>query len=143
MLRLARDRGGNVEWPRIVRLPPRDLETVATENAVEGCVHETWVALLNHYQAAHATDREVRAVMARIASDETSHAELARDIDRWAMGALPRAARARVQRRRQGAARALAQRVDESSPSIGAVLGLPGKAVQQFFVRQLKERLWW
>jgi hypothetical protein len=142
MLRLARDRGGEVEWPHSVHLPPRDLEAVATENAIEGCVHETWAALLNHHQAAYAADLEVRAVMARIATDEAAHAELAFDIDCWAAGALPRAARARVQRAKQAAGRALGAALRESAPTLRAALGLPGRGALHFYARELERRLW-
>jgi hypothetical protein len=41
----------------------RSLESIAIENAVEGCVNETWAALVATLQAAHATDPELRAVM--------------------------------------------------------------------------------
>lgn len=74
----------------------RSLEAMALENAVEGCVRETYGALLAIFQAAHASDPRVRATFATIAKDETSHAALA-----WALAeALDRrlapAARKRV-----------------------------------------------
>ncbi len=40
--------------PRVVGRGPRCLETVALENAVEGCVHETYGAALARWQAKHA-----------------------------------------------------------------------------------------
>ena len=142
MLRLAQRWGGTVVRPRSVHLPPRDLEAVATENAVEGCVRETWAALLNHHQAAYAGDTEVRAVMARIAPDETAHAELAHDIDRWAAMRLPTAARTRVNRAKKMAAQALAAELREPSPALRNVLGLPAKDVLQGFAGELDARLW-
>ena len=142
MLRLARDRGGRVEWPRTVQLPLRDLEVIATENAVEGCVYETWAALLNRHQAVHASDAEVRAVMTRVAADETSHAELAHDIDRWAMNALPRAARARVKEAKRAAVRALTNALRDAEPSLQTVLGLPARGRLQFFAEELEKQLW-
>jgi hypothetical protein len=142
MGRLARDEGGRVERPRSVRVPLRDLEAVATENAVEGCVYETWAALLNHHQAAHAMDVKVRTVMARIAIDETAHAELAHDIDRWAMAVLPSAARRRVRRAKRAAARALATTLPNPTPLLCASLGLPSQRTAKFFAKELKTRLW-
>jgi len=142
MVRLARGRGGKVEWPRSVQLPLRDLDAVATENAVEGCVHETWSALLNHHQAAHASDPAVRAVMTSIAADETSHAELAHDIDRWAMKVLPEATRVRIARTKRAAARALTATLGDPEPSLRTVLGLPGRSRLQFLARELEKRLW-
>lgn len=44
--RLARRYGGSTPRPRIERHPVRSLEAVALENAVEGCVGETFGALL-------------------------------------------------------------------------------------------------
>ncbi|MCU0686523.1 MAG: ferritin-like domain-containing protein [Polyangiaceae bacterium] len=55
---------------------PRSLYTFALENAVEGCVRETWGALLAQHQAARAADGAVRFVSELIADDETRHAEL-------------------------------------------------------------------
>ena len=58
------------------RAPRRPVE-IARENAEEGCVRETFGALLAAHQAAYACDPEVREVMTRIAGDELRHAALA------------------------------------------------------------------
>ncbi len=63
---------------------PRSLAALARENAVEGCVRETWAALLAAYQAMSAEDPAFRALMAEVAVDERRHAELAWAIDAWA-----------------------------------------------------------
>ena len=42
--------------PRARRRPVRPLEAIAVENAVEGCVRETYGALLAHHQASAAED---------------------------------------------------------------------------------------
>ena len=52
----------------------RELEAIAIENAVEGCVRESFGALLATWQAKTAGDARVRAAMKRIARDETRHA---------------------------------------------------------------------
>ncbi|MCA9712063.1 MAG: ferritin-like domain-containing protein, partial [Myxococcales bacterium] len=75
MRRLARARGATVQEPSFGALVVRDLETIATENAVEGCVRETWAAPEAAHQAQTAADPELRAVMAQSAADETRHAE--------------------------------------------------------------------
>jgi hypothetical protein len=70
----------------------RPLEDVAIENAREGCVRETFGALVAVYQAQHSRDPIVRSVMTQIAVDESRHAELSADIDAWARTMLsPRA----------------------------------------------------
>ena len=80
--------------------------------------------------------------MARIAAEEMSHAGLAHDIDRWAMGALPPAARERVTRAKRAAACALAVAVRDPEPSLQSVLGLPGRGRLPFFAEELEKRLW-
>jgi hypothetical protein len=80
----------------VVQTRGRSLEEIATENAVEGCVHETYAALLAMWQAEHARDADVRAAMRSIAEDETRHAALAWSVAEWIERELDVAARARV-----------------------------------------------
>lgn len=84
-------------------LEPRSIEEIAVENAVEGCVSETYGALLALWQATNAVDAGLRSSLRRIAVDETRHAALAWTLAGWLEGRLDRAARERVR-----AARALA-----------------------------------
>jgi hypothetical protein len=69
---------------------------MALENAVEGCVRETYSALECAWQAEVAVDPVVRAAMKRIARDELRHLALAWEVHAWAMGRLGRDDRARV-----------------------------------------------
>lgn len=64
------------------RRPSRPLARVLTENAVEGCVHEAFGALMGAHQARAATNRSFRRAMVSIARDEAHHAQLAFDIHR-------------------------------------------------------------
>jgi hypothetical protein len=89
--------------------PVRSLEAMAKENAVEGCVRETFAALLACWQAEHADDPEVRAAFVRIARDETRHAALAWTVAAWAHERLPEGARRRVARARRAAVEAVAR----------------------------------
>lgn len=93
---LARQHGLAVIRPVVAAMSIRSLEEIALENAIEGCVRETYGALSAWWRARNATDREVRAVYARIAHDETRHAALSRELDRWLSARLSPAARARV-----------------------------------------------
>lgn len=123
---LAGRYGAEVEPVEVAPVGGRSLEAIAVENAVEGCVGETWGALLAMWQGERAGDPVVRAAMAQIAVDETRHAELAWEVDAWAAGRLDRAARARVIAARSGAARELAARLsDEPSDEMVGRLGLP------------------
>jgi hypothetical protein len=75
-----------------VAYPVRQLEAVLVENAREGCVNETYAALVALHQARHATDPRVREVFTEIAADEQRHAELAWDLHAWACAQDPRLA---------------------------------------------------
>ena len=72
--------GGAPGRRQISRPRTRPLVEIAIENAVEGCVLETWAALLARYQAVHARDAEIRTAMLEIARDEAKHAALAWDV---------------------------------------------------------------
>lgn len=96
MAELARSFGAEPEVPQIQPQPRRARFEFALDNAVEGCVRETFGALLAHHQAALASDPAVAATMARIAEDETRHAELSWDIAGWLEPQLSAAERAQL-----------------------------------------------
>jgi hypothetical protein len=64
------------------------LFDLARDNAREGCVRESFAALLAQYQAHRAATAELRALFSQIAQDEANHAQLAWDIHAWVTGAL-------------------------------------------------------
>ncbi|HEY1956510.1 MAG TPA: ferritin-like domain-containing protein [Polyangiaceae bacterium] len=107
MTRLAKRHGAKVLPVLIARLAPRDLESVARENAVEACVGETFGAA----QAALWATREgeLGQAMRSIAPDELAHAALGWDVAAWAEAHLSAIARSRVRAARSAAARALLQ----------------------------------
>jgi len=126
--------------PRVGPPKPRDLEAIALENAVEGCVRETYGAALALWQSKRATDRDVRAAMARIARDETRHAELAWEVDRWARKLLSPESRARVEAARREAIASLARDVSHASPN--PELATPDAATAKAIVEQLRASIW-
>jgi hypothetical protein len=139
---LARRRGASAEAPRIDEGSALSLEALATLNAAEGCVRETFGALAAHWQAERAADREVRGAMARIAVDETRHAALSWQIDAWARQRLDPAARARVDQARADAARALVAAAGEASPAeLTHALGLPDGPTAARLARAMVEAL--
>lgn len=77
-------------------LPLRSLEEVALENAMEGCIRETYGAWIALKQAREAPSAELRATMKRIAGDELRHAALAWEIHAWAMKRLDPVQKARI-----------------------------------------------
>jgi hypothetical protein len=94
--KLARARGATPPKVRVVKRANRSLEEIALENAVEGCVRETYAALLAMWQADHATDSEIADAMKEIAVDETRHAALAWSVAEWIEPRLDAQARERV-----------------------------------------------
>ncbi|HTU58459.1 MAG TPA: hypothetical protein VMF89_08495, partial [Polyangiales bacterium] len=82
MLREARLRGAAPIRHDFRELTSRSLLEIALENAKEGCVEETWAALVAQFQAVHASDASTRQHFAQIAADETQHAELAWSLHR-------------------------------------------------------------
>jgi hypothetical protein len=139
---LARRYGREPVSPRIEAHAPRDLETIARENAVEGCVHETWGALAAHHQAATSRDVVVRAVMRRIAKDETEHAALAWRVARFLEARLDPAARLRVDAARRDAARVLALTVHEPPTALRDIAGLAGASEARNQLATLDRLLW-
>jgi hypothetical protein len=69
--------GASVPSPRVRHTRARSLDAVACENAVEGCVHETFGAAVAVMQSERAREPSCRDAMKRIAADEIRHAELA------------------------------------------------------------------
>jgi hypothetical protein len=105
----------------------RSLLDLARENAVEGCVRETWGALVALHQAERAQDPQLRAVMAPIARDELRHAELAFRIESWLTPRLSPAERRQVDDSRRAAVRELREELAiELAAAERARLGLPG-----------------
>ncbi len=122
---LARRHGGAVKLP-VARgpRPPRTLVALARANAVEGCVRETFGALLALHQAEFAPSADVRAAMTTIARDESAHAILAHDVHRWLVRRLdPKALRSV-----RAAARRARRRIEASPPAPVAGSGLPERA---------------
>jgi hypothetical protein len=141
--RLARARGGAPVAAVVAHLPARSLEEIALENAVEGCVRETYGALVGGYQALCARDLELYAAMQPIAEDETRHAGLSHRVHAWLWTKLDAAARQRVRHAQQRAIFALAAELHTPmDESLRRALGLPTPEVAQALLRQLNRSLW-
>ncbi len=141
--RLARRYGPCTPHRGAPARPVRELVAVAEENAVEGCVRETYAALLAHHQAMASVDGEVREAMTRIATDETRHAALAWKVAAWAEARLDDGGRARVADARARAARELRSEVRESVPApLTEVAGLPVADAATRMVAVLYDALW-
>jgi hypothetical protein len=130
--RLAARHGARVPAVEVAPAPVASLEAVATDNAVEGGVHETWGVVVALRQARAAGDPVVRAALAPIARDEADHAALAAAVDAWARPRLGAAARRRIAAARESAIAALpahaAATMAGVDPGGRAALGLPAPA---------------
>jgi hypothetical protein len=123
-----------------VTLPvERTLEQLAIENAIEGCVRETWGAVLALWQSHRAQDPELRAVYREIADDEARHAALGWAIDTWVKTRLPAEAHARIDAARQAAVREL---FEGQSADALAFLGLPVGADARGLLARTYDTLW-
>ena len=122
--------------------PPKvpSLAELARANEVEGCVRESYGALVAAHQGAVASDVNVRTAMAAIAPDELRHADLARAIRAWALPQLTPAQRGRV---RSAGLREL-QRLAHAPPAPESVrerLGFPSEGVCRLMLQHLAQEL--
>jgi hypothetical protein len=146
MFALARREGAatrRVATRGLGRVPyARDLEAMAIENAVEGCVRESYGALLALRQAEQAEDPEIREAMIGIAEDEIAHAGLAWDVARWASERLAPLSAKRVARARAAALRDLEREAGAVvDPDTARAAGLPEPAEARALVRGLGRAL--
>jgi hypothetical protein len=123
-------------------LTRRELD-LALENAAEGCVRETYGALMATYQAASAKDPQVRAALTRIAADETEHAAFSWDLAAWLDQQLTSAERTQVLGHRAHAIEAFeAPYENDLPPSACALLGLPDATTRSELFRALHLSVW-
>lgn len=125
--------GATMTQPRMKKPRARSLEAMAIENAVEGCVNETFGAILLAWQSRFAKAESLRRTFAVIARDEAEHAALAWSVARWADTRLDPAAQKRVRRAHDRAVRALTK---STSQDLGCdrALGLPDAAQRRALV---------
>ncbi|NOK35265.1 hypothetical protein HMI49_18860 [Corallococcus exercitus] len=140
---LARRHGAPMPELTVAPFQARSLEALAIENAVEGCVRETFGALLAGWQARSAEDAKVRQSLGAIAPDELMHAELSWAIDAWAMERLSPEARERVEKARREAWRDLEHDASTSHlpDEVARHSGLPSADLARRLVRELASEL--
>ena len=122
--------GAIAEAARVRRRRPRSIDAMALENAVEGCIRETFGALVLRFQSVHASDPTLRRFFARIAADETRHAALSAEVARWIDERLGTKARARVASAKRSAIRSLERSIRSRTPSaLDQAVGQPAPVV--------------
>lgn len=142
MTRVARAYGAEVQLPEVAEVPLRTALEIALDNASEGCVRETFGALVATHQAASAKSRVVREAMVRIAQDETRHATLSWELARWLDTRIDGRERARVADTRRATASALARELDMGlTERECAELGYPTPTVASSLLEGLAAQL--
>ncbi|HEX6243298.1 MAG TPA: ferritin-like domain-containing protein, partial [Polyangiales bacterium] len=140
---LALARGGQLSALDVKDLPVRELEEIALENTVEGCVRETFGALVGAYQAQHAQDAELRRAMVAVAADEARHAALSHRVQHWLEPRLSAEARERVRHARERAVFELAHEIATGeSDELRREAGLPSPEMSHILLEELTKTLW-
>ncbi|MEO6418715.1 MAG: ferritin-like domain-containing protein [Polyangiaceae bacterium] len=125
--------------------PPEGLRTlfeIALENAREGCVRETYGALVAHLQASQADDADVRDAMSVIANEETEHAALSWDIAAWMETQLGETERAALVEERRAAVATLAHDLErEGDAAALAASGMPSASLALLMLSALTPEL--
>jgi hypothetical protein len=140
---LAMHAGAVVGAPRVEARAVRSLEDIAIENAVEGCVRETFGAAVAAVQAKRAGDVRFRKVMKGIARDEARHARLSWAIAEWLDRRLDEDARRRVRAARDRATEELLREVAvDPDAALASRLGVPTSDEASAMVQSLRATLW-
>ena len=143
MTALSEAHGVTPPTAEVTTVRVRSLYEMALDNATEGCVRETYGALVGMYQATAAGDRELARAMRQIAQDETRHASLSWRIGEWLLEQLSEAQRAVVLEAQRDAVLELRQEVSaEPDRELLGVVGLPPARVAVAMVDQLAKDLW-
>ena len=123
--------------------PLRALYDIAFENAVEGCVRETFGALVGTHQSLSATDPTVADTMRRIADDEIRHAALSWRIAEWIEPQLsPEEQRSIARARAQAITDLRAEMQVPVADALRREAGLPAPEHAVALVDQLTATIW-
>jgi hypothetical protein len=110
---------------------------------VEGCIRETFGALVAAWQASHAADPEIACALQKVARDELRHAALSWAIARWSESALSAAERASIAAAREAAIDELVAEAERPlHPELVEIAGLPSGASQVRMLDGLRASLW-
>jgi hypothetical protein len=129
--------------PRYVDVAPfalRSLADIAYDNAREGCVRETYGSLMAYWQAATADDPAVRAVMERIAHEESRHSALSWAIEAWVLPQLSEAERQTYKQLQHASLGRLQEELlEEPDPVLVKVAGVPTATQGLYLFAKLQE----
>lgn len=139
----ARAWGVHPEEPHFAPTAPRTRASLALENMVEGCVRETYGALVAAWQGAHATDRDLAQLFTHLADDEARHAALSWSLHAWLAEGLSDDERCRLDDAREATIAALEADALRPLPScLQDTVGLPNAAAQRALLGALRTTVW-
>lgn len=115
LAKLAKLHQGQLPTLDFGRFQPRSLFALALDNAVEGCIFETFSSLRALQQANNATDQVIAKAMKIIALDEMKHAELAWDIHKSLISKLSNVERDIIRKAQKEAIQLLLKSADVTS----------------------------
>jgi hypothetical protein len=136
---LARRHGAQLAPSASPAAARRTLRELAIDNVVEGCIRETFGAVVAAYQARAAADPAIRTVMHTIAGDETMHAQLAWQIHAWLTPKLSDNDRDVVA---DAARRARAELHGAPDVDTVRIAGIPDATVQRELLAALDASVW-
>jgi hypothetical protein len=118
--------GQKATAPTIDCVPKRSYFSLAMENAIEGCIHESYAAIQALYQSQHAKTPELRELFTAIATDEIQHAQLSLQIHHWLMSKLTREQQNTILKAQQKSVGQLIEYHTTHEPAAQtSILGLP------------------
>ena len=140
--RLARRHGGAAIRRRVPAAARRSRYELAADNLVEGCIRETYGAVLAGYQARAAGDLEIRRAMSTIARDEASHAALAWRLHQWLWPQLSAVERSTLIARADAARAELRVPAGPDDAELSRLAGLPDAAARSHMLGELDRTVW-
>jgi hypothetical protein len=142
MSQLARAAGVDVPPVSAEPDPDQGLFEVALHNAVEGCVHEAFAAIVALHQAEHAEDPVLREVYAEIAREELEHGQLAWDLHAWLLRQLSQCQRERVSATQAAAVEALGVTAVDNARRTPRSMGWPAPERAAVMAREFARRIY-
>ena len=143
MTELATRFGARPQPPCFEPQTVRPLFEVALENAIEGCVRETYGALVGVHQSLQAEDAQIRNTMRGIAEDETRHASVSWQIAAWIEPLLSESERAIIHDKKMEAIATLRIEMGQHpSTELVEVAGMPTRDTALRMLEQLSSTVW-
>lgn len=140
---LAKAHGAKASPVQVEDFMLRSLYEIALENAVQGCVNETFAAACGLWQSEHATMPAFKQVIAHITDEEMGHAALSWDIHEWLMPQLTDSQQLRINKAQAEAIEAIVTDFKQKGdPAQQAAFGLPDETGANAIFAQLQSSVW-